>query len=1138
VIRVLQLGACHLAVDKRPRWIKHSIVLGSFLNYLSFVDLTELSKLKNGHAFLLACPKISRAPRLFRHYGTRLLSWFYAPEWRYLLVTSIIFLSLLRQTSCAQEPISENRLSLRGGLIVESLEKTREGARAGIHPGDILMSWSRGDARGKLESPFDLLYLANEQASRGPLMIAGLRDSTKKVWVLGAESWGIVARPNLQADLLAVYERGRELAEEKRVDEAIEQWRKAATLAVASKANWLASWFFVHAAKTVGPDAKTYQTLLQEAIENSTEASPMVLAEIHIRQAYGFLRQNDFAGTEDCFEKAAKEWRRLDAELAASTAISSAGWAAQRYGNMDKAEEDYRESLRLAQRADPTSRQALFGLTYVGGILQNRGDFTSAETYYVRALAIAEKRHLRDISVARIVTGLAVLDHQRGNLPGAEMRYRQALTIVKEVDPDGLELAGSLSNLAECLIDEGHTQTAEKYETRALEIRQRLSPRSLAVALSYRNFGKIARIRKDWDQAYSYYLKALDIGESVAPSSESTCRFLIGLGYVARDREQSQQAETYFRRALIIIERLRPNSLEHAELLADLASAIYHEGRIDDAAVLYRQAIDEIENKTFALGGEDDDRSLYRASHVRYYKEYVDLLLAQGRPEQALEQLEASRARTLLEMLAQSQIHIRQGIEPVLLTRERDLRRSIGYKLDDRTHLLEKKEANETLAAIDTEIATLREEYQRVQTEIRIKVPSYAALVKPQPLSRRELQALLDPETILLEYSIGEERSHVWAVTAHSVDVYDLPERAKIEESARTIYSALTARVHGTHQGAAGQQTGWAGADVKYWKSASSLSHMILDPVAAHLPGKRILIVPDDSLQLIPFSALPAPGRSGTPLIAEHEVVTLPSLSLVREIRRAKETHPKASGEVAVLADPVFDSEDERMLTRNGAPRVRGSLGSDLRRSVNDLHLGQSGKMHFARLIYTRREAQAVLSATPAGKAMAALDFQANRLLALSPVLSKYRIVHFATHGLLNSTHPALSGLVFSLVDERGHPQDGFLKLQDIYNLNLPVEMVVLSGCDTGLGQQISGEGLIGLTRGFIHAAASRVVASLWSVDDRATAELMARFYKGMEQDKLQPTAALRAAQLQMLHQEHWQSPYYWAAFQINGDWR
>ena len=176
------------------------------------------------------------------------------------------------------------------------------------------------------------------------------------------------------------------------------------------------------------------------------------------------------------------------------------------------------------------------------------------------------------------------------------------------------------------------------------------------------------------------------------------------------------------------------------------------------------------------------------------------------------------------------------------------------------------------------------------------------------------------------------------------------------------------------------------------------------------------------------------------------------------------------------------------------------------------------------------------MEVTPAAQSLKALDFEATRERAISPALTDYRIVHFATHGLIDSRRPELSGLVLSMVDEAGRPQNGYLGLRDIYNLNLPVELVVLSACETGLGKETAGEGLVGLTRGFMYAGARRVVASLWKVDDIATAELMGRFYRALEQDGLAPAAALRQAQLEMAHHSDWSYPYYWGAFAVQGD--
>jgi len=312
-------------------------------------------------------------------------------------------------------------------------------------------------------------------------------------------------------------------------------------------------------------------------------------------------------------------------------------------------------------------------------------------------------------------------------------------------------------------------------------------------------------------------------------------------------------------------------------------------------------------------------------------------------------------------------------------------------------------------------------------------------------------------------------------------------------------------------------------------------------------------------LQYIPFAALPAPspgndegrnsGAEPQPLLVEHEIVSLPSASTLATLRRETAGRKPAAKSLAVLADPVFTDDDTRI---RGGMSKSGVKGKTRSADSNELDIGLlqmtrsgretgviGGEAGFGRLLSTRREAAAISALVPERERMQALDFEASRTTAIRPDLGEYRIVHFATHGLLNNIHPELSGIVLSLVDEAGHQQDGFLRLQDIYNLKLPAELVVLSACQTGLGKEIKGEGLIGLARGFMYAGAPRIVASLWKVDDLATSELMKRFYQGLlGPERLRPAGALRQAQLSIWKQKQWREPYYWAAFVLQGEWK
>ena len=446
----------------------------------------------------------------------------------------------------------------------------------------------------------------------------------------------------------------------------------------------------------------------------------------------------------------------------------------------------------------------------------------------------------------------------------------------------------------------------------------------------------------------------------------------------------------------------------------------------------------------------------------------------------------------------------------------------------------------------------------RQGAEIAAGNSRYATLTAPQPLSVKEIQQqVLDDNTILLEFELGEERSYLWTITRDGVLSYQLPPKAEIETQARRVYESLTARQPAPSLTIGQQRAREVAADLQNSKQAGILSNMLLGPAAKQLRTRRLLFVADGALQYLPFAVLPTPAIQATetktaprPLIMDHEIVSLPSASVLAVLRRELADRKPATKAVAVLADPVFEMNDARVKlrltsgTNSGHPQnqpaqaavASSASTSTLERALRSVR-GDDDSVKLQRLLFSRDEAEAIFSLTSNQSNLVALDFRANRKLAMSDELSQYRIVHFSTHGLLNSRHPELSGLVLSLVDEAGRPQDGFLRLSDIYTLRLNADLVVLSACKTGLGKEVRGEGLIGLVRGFMYAGAPRVMASMWEVDDAATAELMKRFYRGVLQEKLTPAAALRAAQIEMLRKSHWQSPYYWGAFVLQGEW-
>lgn len=423
--------------------------------------------------------------------------------------------------------------------------------------------------------------------------------------------------------------------------------------------------------------------------------------------------------------------------------------------------------------------------------------------------------------------------------------------------------------------------------------------------------------------------------------------------------------------------------------------------------------------------------------------------------------------------------------------------------------------------------------------------------------TRQSQSTTLDEGTLLLEYLLGEKSSVLWAITTDSAQLFELPGRAEIEPAAQRVYELLTARIPRENETNLLAFRRAAQAEAQYPAAARALSQMILGPIADQLGKKRLLIVADGALHYIPFAALPSPrgggesrvassgfrggaknAKPGTQnpklLIANHEIVSLPSASVLGMLRRRKQSLPTAPRWLALLADPVFEKDDPRFRP----PETKAQTNVSGLRSTKGASIA-GARRSLARLRFARAEADqilATLSPTQREQSLTAFDFAANQDLALSPAISEYRYLHFATHGVLDQERPELSGLALSMFDQEGREQDGFLRLVEIYNLKLAAELVTLSACETGLGKQMRGEGIIGLTRGFLHAGAQRALVSLWKVDDRASARLMGQVYAGIFRDRLSPAAALRRAQLAMQKDPAMKSPFFWAAFVLHGE--
>lgn len=1102
------------------------------------------------------------------------------------MILQIVFVVLIATISIPLHGFAQD--VPQRGVIVESAVAGFEANKAGLRSGDIVQTWTRGGANGTIKSPFDLLWVESEQSPRGEVVLEGIRSNARRVWRVGRGRWQLKTRPRLPPSLLTLYREGQRMIQDGKVPAGGARWREGASQAERLQSNMTAAWFLYESAgvSVSGPQSVEGDASYQRAIQLSAEAGPQTESWLLREWANSFLKRGNLENAEKYARQALARsqsqddlgaaagqrilgvvyyyrWQLDEAEGYFKSALAivdsiapgsmDAGMLLDNLGNvaaqrdeLEKAEDLYHQGLAILKKFPPEGREVTLGLVGLSVVSAKHGDLALQASFLQKVIAIQQRILPNSNELATSLNNLGLLYYARGDLAQAENYLRQGLAIWEKVVPGSLYVARGLNNLGSNALEADDFPEAEKDFEQAFAIRQKLAPGTPDLADDLNNLGVLALKRGDFSRAKDLGRRSLAIIEKLLPDSLKFSDSLESLGEVAQAEGELDEAEAYYRRSLAIREKVAPDTILQAEVLARLALIIKKKGDLEAAGQLFEKALNVLEAQIARMGGTQETHSGYRARHLQYYQSYVDLLMLNHQPELAFHVVERSRARSLMEMLSEAHADVHAGVDPELLRRESSLKHQITEQSNWQIQMLMDNSPESKLAPIRKELDETITKYRELEGQIRTSNPAYAALTHPQPLTVAEVQRqLLDEDTLLLEYSLGEERSYVWTVSQTHVASYELAKRSEIEDAAQRLYQILTAR----NQELAGEtrpqrDARLADSDKAYGEAAADLSRLVLGPLAGELRHKRLLVVSDGALQYIPFALLPVASPSETPLVAEHEIVNLPSASVLAVLRSDGRAHFKHPKMLAVLADPVFSEEDERVRTLAGSvqktPRNAAVLpsGDELTRAVKDVKFRSDGRSYLPRLPFTQREARAIMTTIPAGQGMVALGFDANRDQATSRELANYGVVHIATHGLLDNSHPELSGLVFSLLNRNRKPQNGFVEMQDIYNLNLPVHLVVLSACETGLGMNIRGEGLVGLTRGFMYAGASRVLASLWSVDDVATSELMRRFYDAMFRKHMPPSAALREAQLDMLQEERWRSPYYWAGFVLQGEWK
>lgn len=839
----------------------------------------------------------------------------------------------------------------------------------------------------------------------------------------------------------------------------------------------------------------------------------------------------EMAKAREYQQSALELWRELNNVRGQAIALVALGYYYTNLGEPERAHRSYLEALSLAQQSNDRAVETLAQVA-IGYFRRKSGDKQEALEAYAAAKVIAE-RIGDQTSQATILGGIGAIYSEMGDKRQA-LQYTAGSTAIMERNGNNWGTAEAKVLLGRIQHSLDNHEQALRYFTEGLALFRSLRmPRLESVVL--RDIGIVFDSLGEKSKALESYRKAITLTRSGEDQREEAYT-LNYLGRIHKELKETNLALRCYNRALRLSQR-SADPFGEALSRYHLAQLQRDLGNLTDARRHVEAAIAIVESQRIKVSNQDL-RTSYFATVRDTYDLNIDIMmkLHNTQPEAGLDRegfaiSEKARARSFLELLHEARANVRAGVDPALLAKEKALNEALSARAQLHVqHLIAKQ--SEEAARVDAELDKLVSELALVRQQIRQTSPSFSSMGLPELLTLKEVQdKVVDDQTVLLEYALGEERSYVWVVTRTEFFSYELPAKSEIEAAAQRLYDLITSYQLIPDESVTARIERLARVDEQIPAETALLSKLVLGPIAARLNKRKILVVADGKLQYIPFSVLLHPD-SGRPLIAASEVVNSSSASTHALLQKKTAARKSLWKSVAVLADPVFEADDPRV-TRNVGPNG-GS--AHVYRALRDAGISDDG-VTIRRLIASGAEADGIIAAAPAGTGLKAVGFAASRERVFDPELASYRIIHFATHGIVNDERPELSGIVLSLLDSDGSAQNGFLRLHEIYNLRLPVDLVVLSACSTGLGKDVRGEGLISLTRGFLYAGASGVIASLWKVDDDATAELMKHFYQAMFSKGLSPVAALRESQLALSRNKRWQSPYYWAGFVIQGQY-
>jgi CHAT domain-containing protein len=852
-----------------------------------------------------------------------------------------------------------------------------------------------------------------------------------------------------------------------------------------------------------------------------------VRGEAQTRNYLGFSLAllEDYEGGLAYVVPAIDMWKGLNDPGGEAEALNNASYAYSAIGESDKALQGFERVTSLWRSANDPESEA-HSYSNLGGLYTELGEYDRAvDSLKAGQKAIKELRTFRNPTLeSNLLKEIGRAEFGRKNIPAAKENFEAAIKKLPQ-NADAVLKAATLNSIAAVYVRGGqHAEASAKLDE--------------ALAL----------------------LSTSD-GEQVANYKSVKAAVLNNYGKLYLDIEtirNREKAVSYFNQALEVLDTSEYLS-QPAGVLFNLANAQRDLGQLTNARASIEEAIYLIEMLRQKINRQEF-RQTYFSNRRFFYDFYIDLLMrlyqqntSAGYDEQALRASEQARGRTLFDLLIAKQGVADQKLDRSLITRLISTQRTVVQALRRRRQLLTAKHSDADLQNAEKEVQNKTRAYEAMQHDLRTS--GAGLLIQLSPLYTPEMKSLLDDSTLLLEYWVAEKQIFLWVVKKDGppiskvIPVGRADLRLKVDDLRQKLTERNCAKKNETLAQAKNRVKS---ADDSYPEAARELSQILLGPVSNLLGKNRLVIVADGALQLLPFAGLSSPGASPTksfrPLLLDHEIVYLPSITVLRESQRIQ-PDGAAARPIALFADPVFEGTDKRIRSSSTLTKARGTqpaIKSNMMviraKAITRSRACLQSEEGFERLRGTRLEANRIIaSLRPAKGEDLATDFNASITKLRNLNLREYRVLHLATHAFVPASQPEQATLVLSLWNERGEPQLGHLGLAEISRLDLSADLVTLSACETGLGKEVEGEGLVGLARGFMYAGTRRVAASLWKVEDRSTAELMSTFYDGIFRRKLTPAAALRRAQIAMFSRPRkpsWKAPFFWAGFSLQGDWQ